>query len=180
MSLNFYFVLSEFKDNIPVRPIQSTIHASTTKISKFLDKMIRPIFNDKCSATTIIDSVHLLKGLHTYAKKGLLKPSTLFCSFDIRNLYTMLPQEESLDILIEFLKVHGYTRVNKIDLPTIRQLASTVLQENYFVYGQKVYKQTIGGAMGSSFTLTLANIFMSKWEEKFVSQQTVSNEFYGR
>ncbi|CAM2730563.1 unnamed protein product, partial [Rotaria socialis] len=33
-----------------------------------------------------------------------------------------------------------------------------------FVYGKKFYRQIIGGAMGSPFTLTLANIFMWKWE----------------
>ena len=43
----------------------------------------------------------------------------------------MLPQEESLNVLIEFLIQYGY-------------------------------RQIIGGAMGSAFTLTSANIFMWK------------------
>ena len=45
---------------------------------------------------------------------------------------------------------------------------------------KKIYKQTTGGAMGSSFTLTLANIFMWKWQQKFVDEQTNSKEFFGR
>ncbi|CAF4618116.1 unnamed protein product [Rotaria socialis] len=34
--------------------------------------------------------------------------------------------------------------------------------------------------MGSSLTLTLANIFMSAWQKKIVEEQTKTGEFYGR
>ena len=34
--------------------------------------------------------------------------------------------------------------------------------------------------MGSAFTLTLANIFMWKWETVLVRRQQVSTEIYGR
>ncbi len=50
--------------------------------------------------------------------------------------------------------------VKGINLDTIRKLASIVLKENVFAYQKKIYKQTTGGAMGSSLTLILANIFM--------------------
>ncbi len=133
----------------------NTIHASTTNISKFLDKIIRPIFNNKCKKTILIDGASLLERIHKHIKKGLLKPTTLFCTFDINNLYTMLPQEEALNILMEFLHVHGYKKVKGINLDTIRKLASIVLKENAFAYGKKIYKQTTGDAMGSSFTVEL-------------------------
>ena len=67
-----------------------------------------------------------------------------------------------------------------IDLRTIRDLASIVLQENVFVYGKKIYKQILGGAMSSSFTLTLANIFMWEWQKEIVRQQDITGEYYGR
>ncbi|CAF4882350.1 unnamed protein product [Rotaria socialis] len=92
----------------------------------------------------------------------------------------MLPQEEALNILVEFLNVHGYTKVKGIPLETIRLLASIVLKENVFVYGKIIYQQILGGAMGSSFTLTLANIFMWKWQKKLVRRQDMTREYYGR
>ncbi|CAF3415897.1 unnamed protein product [Rotaria socialis] len=92
----------------------------------------------------------------------------------------MLPQEEALDILVEFLHVHGYTKVKGIPLETIRLLASIVLKENVFVYGKKIYQQVLGGAMGSSFRLTLANIFMWKWQKELVRRQDMTCEYYGR
>ena len=54
------------------------------------------------------------------------------------------------------------------------------IKDNVFVFNNKIYQQTIGGAMGSSFTLTLANIFMWHWQQKFVLEQATTGEFYGR
>ena len=89
----------------------------------------------------IIDGIHLITQLHSeYISKNRLKPTTLFCTFDIRNLYTMLPQEEALNILMDFLHKHGYQRVQGIKLNTIRKLAAIVLKENVFVYGNKCYQ----------------------------------------
>ncbi|CAF4358858.1 unnamed protein product, partial [Rotaria magnacalcarata] len=177
---HLYFNPKTHKDGIPVRPIQSTIHASATKISKFLDKILRPIFDAKSNDTTIIDGASLITELSKYNKKDLLKSTTLFCTFDIRNLYTILPQEETLDTLMAFLHAHGYRKVKGISIDTIKRLASIILQDNVFAYGKKIYKQTTGGAMGSSLTLTLANIFMSNWQKNIVEEQTKTGEFYGR
>ena len=92
----------------------------------------------------------------------------------------MLPQEESLTILAEFLRVHHCEIVNRISIDTIVELARIVLQANAFVYNNKFYRQIIGGAMGSAFTLTLANIFMWKWERQTILPKLASHELYGR
>ncbi|CAF3589065.1 unnamed protein product [Rotaria socialis] len=175
-----YFNPKTHKVYFSIRPIESTIHVATTKISKFLDKILRPIFDAKCKDTTIIDGATLITELSKYNKKGLLKSTTLFCTFDIRNLYAMLPQEETLDILITFLHAHGYRKAKGINIDTIKKLASIILKDNAFAYGKKIYKQTTGGAMGSSLTLTSANLFMAKWQKNIVEEQTKTGEFYGR
>ena len=62
-----------------------------------------------------------------------------------------------------------------IPIDAIRKLARLVLTENVFVYEKKFYRQILGGAMGSAFTFTLANIFMWKWEKELVRRQQESN-----
>ena len=156
------------------------MNTPTTAISKFLDRLIRPLFDKHVRTTTIIDGVDLIRQLETYVENGYLKPTTQFCTFDITDLYTMLPQEDSLNILIEFLAQCGYRKVNGIPLDAIRKLARIVLTENVFIYEKRFYRQIVGGAMGSAFTLTLANIFMWKWEKQLVHRQFTSNEIYGR
>jgi hypothetical protein len=147
---------------------------------EFLDKLIRPLFDMYASTTTIIDGVDLLRKLDAYCQQGYFTSSTLFIIFDITDLYTMLPQEESLKVLNEFLEEHHCQRVNGISIETIIELARVVLEENFFLYKNKFYRQIVGGAMGSTFTLTLANIFMWKWQKQTILPQLPAHECYGR
>ncbi|CAF5184550.1 unnamed protein product, partial [Rotaria magnacalcarata] len=111
-----YFIPNPHKAGTPLRPIVSSMSMQMTGISKFLDKLIRPIFDKHARSTTIINGVDLIHRLEAYTTNGYLKPKTYFCTFDITDLYTMLPQEESLDILIEFLVQHGYQKVQNIPI----------------------------------------------------------------
>ena len=92
----------------------------------------------------------------------------------------MLPQEESIGIVKNFLAKHGHSHVRGMTLDAIESLARLVRTENVFVYNNQYYRQILGGAMGSPFTLTLANIFMWHWEQELVAHQRNSNELYGR
>jgi hypothetical protein len=74
----------------------------------------------------------------------------------------MLPQEESLNVLTEFLVKYGYYKLKGIPVGAIRKLARNAISENVFIYENKFYQQIIDGVMRSAFTLTLANIFMWK------------------
>ncbi|CAF2098094.1 unnamed protein product [Rotaria magnacalcarata] len=140
-----YYNPKTHKNPLTLRPIMNTIHAVTTGISRFLDQSIRPLFDMHAQPRPIIDGGHLLSG--------------------ITNLYTMLSQDESLEILEEFLREHHYEKVQSIPIRIILQLAHLVLNDTAFADGNKFYRQIIGGAMGSPFTLTLANTFMWKWEK---------------
>jgi hypothetical protein len=75
----------------------------TTSISKFLDKSLRTLFDKHVRSTTIIDGVDLIRRLEACVENGYLKPTTQLCTFDVTDLYTMLPQEESINVLTEFL-----------------------------------------------------------------------------
>ncbi|CAF4459001.1 unnamed protein product, partial [Rotaria sp. Silwood2] len=175
-----YFIPKPHKKATPLRPILNTIHAATKQISQYLDKLIRPLFDRFVRQTTFVDGADLLDQLQKYIQKGYFNSSTLFITFDIANLYTMLPQEESLAVLAEFLRVHNCEKVNGISIDTIVELGRIVLKSNAFVYEKKFYRQIIGGAMGSAFTLTLANIFMWKWERQTLLPKLGSHEIYGR
>ena len=156
------------------------MNTPTTGISRFLDRLLRPLFDRHVRSTTIIDGVDLIRRLEDYVENDYLKAKTYFCTFDITDLYTMLPQQESIDVLTEFLLEHGYQKVKGVPIDTIRKLARIVLTENVFIYEKKFYRQVLGGAMGSAFTLTLANIFMWKWEKKLIRRQEALHEVYGR
>ena len=72
---------------------------------------------------------------------------TLFCTFDIIDLYTILPQEEALDILRKFPSHNDIEKLNTISADTIIELACIVLTENAFIYDKKYNRQILSGAM---------------------------------
>ena len=146
-----------FQQGTSLRPIISGKNAPTTNISKRFDKLIRPLFDEYVQQTTMIDGI-FLRRLQKYVSLGLLKPTTLLCTFDITDLYTMLPQEEAIDILKKFLVQFNHHHVKGMTLYAIESLARIVLTENVFIYNNKYYRQVKGGAVGSPFTLTLVNI----------------------
>ncbi|CAF2632776.1 unnamed protein product [Rotaria sp. Silwood2] len=58
----------------------------------------------------------LIHRLEEYIENDYLKAVTYLCTFDVTDLYTMLPQEESIDILIEFLLEHDYNKVKGVPI----------------------------------------------------------------
>ncbi|CAF1506248.1 unnamed protein product, partial [Rotaria sordida] len=175
-----YFNPKAHKEGSPLRPIINTIKSVTRQISEFLDQLIRPIYNEHSKENTIIDGVNLIQRLEKYTSDGHLKTSTYFCTFDITNLYTMIPQDESIKILGLFLRHYVGEYVKGVSVTTIEKLSEIVLKQNAFVCDNKFYRQVIGGAMGSPFTLTLANIFMWHWEQCWIRRQNHLQEIYGR
>ncbi|CAF1301890.1 unnamed protein product, partial [Rotaria sordida] len=156
---HLYFVPKPHKIGTPLRPIVSSIKAATTGVSHFLDILLRPLFNRVTKDTTFINGIDFVRQLERYRMNGQLLPMTLFVTFDVTNLYTMIPRDGAIFALQKFLRQYGENRrIHGMTIDIIIRLARLVLDTNCFVYEKKYYQQIRGGAMGSPFTLTLANV----------------------
>ncbi|CAF1391421.1 unnamed protein product [Rotaria sp. Silwood1] len=178
---HLYFIPKPHKIGTPLRPIVSSIKAAATGVSHFLDILLRPMFNRVAKQTTFLNGIDFVRQMETYRNSGRLLPTTLFVTFDVTNLYTMIPRDGAIFALQKFLHKHGENRrIHGMTIDTITRLARLVLDTNCFVYEKKYYQQIRGGAMGSPFTMTLANIYMWEWEQSLIEHQKVHNELYGR
>ena len=131
--------------------------------------------------TTYINGFDLIRALEQYASKGWLLPTTLFVTFDVTDLYTMIPRQGALEALMRFLVQHLHRgRISSLSINDIMRMARLVLDTNHFVYKDKYYLQVRGGAMGSAFTMVLANIYMWEWEQSLIEHQQACGELYGR
>ena len=147
-----------------MRPIVSSIKAAATDVSHFLDLLLRPIFDRVAQKMTFINSIDFVRQIENYRNCGRLSPNTLFVTFDVSNLYTMIPRDGAIVALQSFLYKHTENRrIYGMTVDTITRLVRLVLDTNCFYYNGKYYQQIRGGAMGSPFTMTLANIYMLKW-----------------
>jgi hypothetical protein len=76
-----------------------------------------------------------------------------FVTFDVTDLYTMIPRQGALEALMRFLVQHLHGgRIGTLSINDIMRMARLVLDTNYFAYKDKYYLQIRGGAMGSAFT----------------------------
>ena len=178
---HLYYNPKDHKVGEPLRPIVSGMKSPTQRISAFLDQLIRPIF-DQLTPYSLTNSIEFLKHL----KQHKTDEKTLLYTFDITDLYTMIPQQESIMAVCEML---GQNKINKVkgEIPinTVRTLFRHVLENAYFALqlpGQdiKYYKQVRGGPMGSECTQVLADVYMRKWETEIKEQQEREGEIYLR
>ena len=91
----------------------------------------------------------------------------LLCTLDITSLYTNILHNEGIQSTKEMLAIHKPPN----SLPQnsyIIELLEVVLTNNHFEFNGKHYHQVSGTAMGTKLAPSHANLFMTKFEEKYV------------
>ncbi|CAF4649402.1 unnamed protein product [Rotaria sp. Silwood2] len=176
---HLYYLPKAHKPGTPLRPIVSGLKHPTVKISKFLDDLLRPLFDKIAAETTVNSGFELIKQLQEWSRNNL-KQETLFCTIDVADLYTMVPQTEGVLSLKKMLDYLNIKQVGGLKIETIIRLSRFVMKNNYFSYNSQYYHQIRGGAMGSPLTLTISNCYMFFFERKIANQIYNSNGLYFR
>ncbi|CAF1490078.1 unnamed protein product [Didymodactylos carnosus] len=157
---HLYYLPQAHKQGTPLRPICASINSPTARLSQFLDNLLRPLFKQSTS-TSIENGIYIVQQLKSYSRSEQFTPKTLFITFDIVDLYTMLNHNLAIFYLRRFLQEGlQLTALDGIPIDVIIKICNLVLKNNYFYYDNNYYHQIKGGAMGSSLTLSLANIYM--------------------
>ena len=172
---HLYFLPKVHKPSTPLRPIMAGMKSSTIKISKWLDNLLRPIFDRLAIDTTVLNGVELVKKIERWSANNLIM-TTSFVTMDVTDLYTMIPQEGGVTAIKRLIEASGQKQIDGVKKEIILALARFVITNNYFYFDGIYYKQIRGGAMGSPLTLTIANAYMyfverpiAKWASRTTS-----------
>ena len=144
--------------NVAGRPVISNNGTATERISSFLDFHLK----------NIIPTIpHILEDTRDFLYRieqlqNILEGTFLVC-FDVVGLYPHIPHDEGLQIMKKYLDKREDQSVTSENL---YKLAEIVLKHNYFEFGQDVYQQILGTAIGTKFAPPYANIFMAGLEEE--------------
>ena len=176
---HLYYLPKPHKIGTPLRPIISGLKHPTKRISKFLDDLLRPLFDQIASKTTITSGFELVEQLQEWSKISM-RQEILFCTIDVADLYTMVPQVEGVLSLKKMLDYFKLKHVGGLKVETIIRLSRFVMQNNYFSYNGQYYHQIRRGAMGSPLTLTVANCYMFFYEQQILKQIYNSLGLYSR
>ena len=90
-------------------------------------------------------------------------------SLDVDSLFTNIPLEETINICTNFL-YNNEDVIEGINKSEFKNLLSLATQESYFIFNDVLYKQKDGVAMGSPLGSTMANVFLSFYEVKWLEQ----------
>ena len=95
-----------------------------------------------------------------------LKPNYKIASFDITNLYTNIPVQETINILEKQL-VDANT-LSPQQIKECVELLQVILKQNYFMFNNRYFIQEEGLAMGSPLSGLLSDIYLNHYENTYL------------
>ena len=167
-----YFLKKLHKTPISVRPIVSNINSPTCLISRFMDNLLKPIVDTK---------VHILKNstqVIVEVEQLHIPDNSLLVTADVKSLYPSIPIQESINIILSELESHKDPTSPPIFI--LKELLSFILYNNCFTFGDLVFLQVRGIAMGTPMAPNFANLFMSNFEEKYIFNRNTRPVYYRR
>jgi len=136
------------KDSNLIRPVINYIYTPSYKTAKMLNKILQQHLNLD-NHYTVANSSTLaqdLTRLNINSKHRLI-------TLDIKDLYINIPITENNDITTTQLLKHN-------DPETTTQIRGVILQQNYFIFQEKIYQPDKGIAMGSPISGTIVEVFL--------------------
>lgn len=152
-----YIELNGLPSDVTSRPIVSNINSPTSRVSHFLDKVLKPLL--PLTTGYIKDTFDFLSRLPRTVSKD-----TTFVSLDVVNLYTIIPHDFGLEAIEYWLTTHSEI-VRNIPTSLILDLLRIVLQHNTFSFKKELYLQLVGTAMGTKVAPCYAHLVMSYLEK---------------
>ena len=146
--------------NVKGRPVISNCGTLTEHVSEYLDYHLNPLVSQ--SRSYVKDTNHFLSRIGNI---GTIPEGAILCTVDVVGLYPSIPHGEGLEAVREALD----RRENPgVATDTLAGLASLVLENNYFEFNDRFYKQKLGTAIGTKFAPAYANLFMTRLEERLM------------
>ena len=151
-----YGLCKVHKEGHPMRPVVSMIGTPEYKLVKFLDVFIKlNIPKDFMLNSTS----EFIEKLQLYSPRG----DETMVSFDVSSLFTNVPLNETIDIVIDRVYSNDAVITPPIKRTVFRKML-VLCSRGMFVYNGDWYEQIDGVAMGSPLAPTLANMFLADIE----------------
>ena len=125
--------------NFPMRLIVSTIGIAAYSVSKHLVTIIQPIICQ--NSTRLKDSLTFLNE----AKTWQIHKDEVQVSYDLINLYPLVPIKEATKVILDRLTFFGR---KKLKMEGVKKPIDICLQKCYFLWENNIYKLEISDLIG--------------------------------
>ena len=185
--IKFRFIIAA--PNCSIKPLSKAI----TKIFKLFYRQIEN-YNDKSHFYSYIktfwviqNNENVIKSINNINRRNSAKTIS---TFDFSTLYTKIPHKKLLDVLNELVDfcfqggTHEQLSVTKrgakwvsktnrtgirFDREALKDAIKYLIENSYFTFGEKFFRQIIGIPMGSDPAPFMANLFLYHFESKWVN-----------
>ena len=145
--------------NPPGRPIISGIDSISEPASQYIDHFIKPFVFTLPSY--IQDTTHVLNKIEEIKNIG----DAFMVTMDVTSLYSNIKHEDGLKAAEHYLQQR-----RDEDPPNqfIMILMEWALNNNVFIFQDKLFRQRRGTAMGASFAPNYACLYLGHWEDEHI------------
>ena len=160
------------KHGKPLRPIISQCPTPTYQLAKTINKIISPYIPNKFSIKSPSDFIDILHSTNT---EGII------ASLDVDSLFTNVPIDPTIDIIIKHVYHHPTLPQPKIPQNILREFLSICTKESPFRSPTgTLYLQIEGVAMGSPLGPTFAGFYMGDLEYNVFNNHYTKPSIYVR
>lgn len=163
----------------PGRPIISQIGTPAERIGHYCDYFLVPIV--RMQNTYIKDTSDFINKIESLK----LNPDCLLITYDVTSMYTNMTFDELLNAVGRSYNEHTLQSQLELNCPTkqnMLDLLKIILENNYFEFNGKHYRQRIGAAMGAVPSPEICDIRMYEITNAMMSQFQYREKiaFHGR
>ena len=160
------------KPDNPLRPIISQIPTPTYQLAKQLNSIITPYVPNQF---TIKSTDQFIDLVHSSKCNGII------ASLDVESLFTNVPIDETIEIILNHVYNHSTIPPPKIPSILLKEFLTLCTKEAPFSAPDgKMYVQVEGVAMGSPLGPTFANFYMGNLESKVFKDKEKKPSIYVR
>ena len=172
---HLYGLPKTHKAVLRMHPILSSTATYNFTLAEWLNEKLGPLSINDYMIQDIFEFADNVRNLD-------IQEGDIFVSYDVSSLFTNVPVDETIDILVErafhenwFNKNHG----TNLQPTQLRELLQIAVKNQLFQFDGNLYEQVDGVAMGSPLGPLMANTFMTSTEAKLKENGKIP-EFYKR
>ena len=150
-------------EGIPLRPIVSSIGATSYETAKELARILKPpVGSSPYQVQNSRDFIQQIKDIK-------LEEDQCIVSYDVKVLFTSLPIQPAIDVIRKRLEEDKeLQKRTNMSVQHVVSLLEFCLRSTYFTFQDRLYEQKEGAAMGSPISPIVANLFMEDFERRAI------------